>query len=140
MTNPNYDPRYYNPQPPKKSHTGRNVAIGLAAVAVLGFGGCIAVMSSVSNEISDQIETSTGATTPGSGIKKVGTDIQPGEYRWSATGYASYYARLSCLTGELNCIIVNNVPEQGSTGYLTIEPTDVAVELRNVELVPAEGN
>ncbi|MBM4617952.1 hypothetical protein GS534_24280 [Rhodococcus hoagii] len=134
--NPN-QPHYYAPQPqPKKSHTGRNIAIGVAVVAVLGFGGCAALVAGTANEISNTINSSTAATTPGSGIQKVGTDIQPGEYRWKATGYAPYYARLSCLTGELECILANNVPEEGSTGYLTIEPGDVAIETRDLELTP----
>ena len=133
---------------PKKKHTGRNVAIGVAVVAVLGFGGCAALVAGTANEVSKTLESSNPTlpaqdtpaapgTFPTSGILKVGQDIAPGEYRWRAVGqFGSYYARLSCTTGAFDCIITNSVPDAGATGYLTIDPSDVAVELRQVELTP----
>jgi len=39
------------PPPPKKSHTLRNVLIVLGSLAVVGLGGCVAIVGSVGNEL-----------------------------------------------------------------------------------------
>lgn len=72
---------------------------------------------------------------PDNGILKVGTDIQPGEYSLSPTSsIGGYWERLSCLTGDFECIIANDNVE--GDGYLTIAPSDVAVKVQDVQLTP----
>ncbi|WP_414706451.1 DUF2510 domain-containing protein [Rhodococcus pyridinivorans] len=44
-------------QPPKKSHTVRNILLALVAVGVLAIGGCIAFLAVAANEVNDAIET-----------------------------------------------------------------------------------
>lgn len=46
----------YAGPPPKKSHTLRNVLLVLIGLAVLGVGGCFAVVGMAANEVSDSIE------------------------------------------------------------------------------------
>lgn len=70
---------------------------------------------------------------PQNGILKVGTDIQPGEYAVHLTSSSGgYWARLSCLTGESECIIANEIVQ--GDGYLTIPPSDVAVKVNDIQL------
>jgi hypothetical protein len=45
------------PQPPKKSHTVRNILLALVAVGVLAIGGCIAFLAVAANEVNEAIET-----------------------------------------------------------------------------------
>ncbi|GAA4808054.1 hypothetical protein [Tomitella cavernea] len=72
---------------------------------------------------------------PTSGIFKVGSDIQPGEYAVSpADGASGYWERLSCTTGAFECIIAND--NVSGPGYLTILPGDVAVRVERLRLVP----
>jgi hypothetical protein len=64
--------------------------------------------------------TPTNATTfNGSGMYKVNFDILPGTYQSSGGGY---FARLSCATGDFDCIIANGNPR--ANVYITIDPTD----------------
>lgn len=60
----------------------------------------------------------------GSGMYKVGFDIQPGTYQSSgqSSNYSGYWERLSCATGELDCILAND-NNSGST-IVTILPSD----------------
>lgn len=76
---------------------------------------------------------------PDNGVLKVGTDIAPGEYtvtvgddRFMDTGY---WERLSCTTGDFSCILSNEIVQ--GPGYLTVLPSDVAVKVQNVQLIPA---
>lgn len=59
----------------------------------------------------------------GSGMFKVGSDIQPGTYRTTGGGY---WARLSCASGEFSCIVANN--NATSQEYVTILATDAYFE------------
>jgi hypothetical protein len=47
-------PGWQPPAPPKKKHTARNVLIVLAVLAVVGIGGCFAVVGSIGNELDKQ--------------------------------------------------------------------------------------
>jgi hypothetical protein len=55
-------PQYF--QPPKKRHTVRNVFLVLGVLFVLGVGGCIAVVASVSNEVAKSADTGTEKNAP----------------------------------------------------------------------------
>ena len=60
--NPQYNPQqpppgWQPPAPPKRRHTVRNVFIVLGVLAVLGIGGCFAVVGSIGNEIDKQSNT-----------------------------------------------------------------------------------
>jgi hypothetical protein len=57
----------------------------------------------------------------GDGIHIVGTDIVPGTYRNSGTGFC-YYARLSGFSGQLKDIIAN--ANTSSQSVVTIDPSD----------------
>ncbi|MFI5783232.1 hypothetical protein [Nocardia sp. NPDC051570] len=76
----------------------------------------------------------TPKSLPQNGILEVGNDIQPGEYTVHPTGSPSYWARLSCLTGDGDCILAND--NIMGDGYLTILASDVAVQVENVQLTP----
>ncbi|QDQ96732.1 hypothetical protein [Tomitella fengzijianii] len=79
--------------------------------------------------------TADTGVLPASGIFKVGSDIQPGEYAVSPVGgTAGYWERLSCTTGEMQCIIAND--NVSGPGYLTILPGDLAVRVERLRLVP----
>lgn len=59
----------------------------------------------------------------GSGMFRVGVDIQPGTYKASAAdSWGGYWERLSCATGDFGCILSN----QNVTGseYVTISASD----------------
>jgi len=72
---------------------------------------------------------------PTDGILKVGVDIAPGEYAVSPTrSYGGYWERLSCLTGELSCLLANDNVQGNS--YLTVLPGDVALRVEGLELTP----
>lgn len=47
----------YQPQAPKKRHTVRNIFIVIGVLALVGIGGCVAVVGSVGNEIDKQANT-----------------------------------------------------------------------------------
>lgn len=78
------------------------------------------------------------------GVWQVGKDIQPGTYSvipdegWAVAPYWARCADEACsLTGSggaAGAIIENNVPS--GRDVITIEPTDIAVELRDVTLAP----
>ena len=73
------------------------------------------------------------------GVFKVGKDIQPGTYSYVVTGHpdvGGYWQRLSCLTGDIDCVITADTVN--GPGYMTVEPTDVAVEVFDVQLTPEE--
>ena len=68
--------------------------------------------------------TATNSTSfGGSGMYKVNFDILPGTYQSAGGGY---YARLSCATGEFDCIVANGNPD--GNVYITIDPTDAYFE------------
>ena len=46
----------YAPQPPKKSHTVRNVLLGIVLLMVLVVGGCLALVGTAANEVGKAIE------------------------------------------------------------------------------------
>ncbi|NLU84559.1 hypothetical protein [Rhodococcus sp. HNM0569] len=69
---------------------------------------------------------------PTNGVLKVGTDITPGEYAVTPTSGMGYWERLSCLTGEFECIIANDLVD--GSGYLSVMPSDTAVRVRDVRL------
>ena len=75
---------------------------------------------------------------PTDGILKVGTDIQPGQYKYTSVdnNIGSYFARLSCTTGEFECIIANEVVQPGSSGYLEVLPTDGWLKISDLKLEP----
>lgn len=50
-------PGWQPPAPPKKRHTVRNVFLVLGILAVLGIGGCMAVVASIGNEVDKQSNT-----------------------------------------------------------------------------------
>ncbi|HEY9354205.1 MAG TPA: MmpS family transport accessory protein [Nocardioides sp.] len=51
---PPYPGQQWQQQPPKKKHTVRNVFLVLGILAVLGIGGCVALVAGVGNEIDKQ--------------------------------------------------------------------------------------
>ena len=76
-----------------------------------------------------QAAPATSAAEFGEGIYKVGTDIQPGEYKATVTSGNGYWARLSSTdTGD---IIANDLKESG-TMYLRVQPSDKYVEISGV--------
>ena len=66
------------------------------------------------------------------GIHRVGRDIPAGTYEGVVVGDVGYWARLRNTTGMVNGIITNGLPR--GPFVLTLFPTDMAVELRGVEL------
>lgn len=59
----------------------------------------------------------------GEGTFVVGLDIQPGTYFATADPtWGGYWKRLSCATGEFDCIIANDLPNAGT--YVTILASD----------------
>lgn len=74
--------------------------------------------------LASKVKPSRPATKfSGDGMYRVGIDIAPGTYMASpSTSLLGYWARLSCATGNLDCILANdNV--SGRT-YVTIERSD----------------
>lgn len=81
-----------------------------------------------SRDIPEPAPPNTGAsgsssTTFGAGTHLVGSDVQPGTYRNTATD-GCYWERLSGTSGDFEDIITNGFSEGQS--YVTIAPTDVA--------------
>ncbi|APE08195.1 hypothetical protein BO226_02285 [Rhodococcus sp. 2G] len=75
---------------------------------------------------------------PTNGTLKVGVDIAPGEYALRPTGsLGGYWERLSCLTGDFECITANSIVQGNS--YVTVLPGDVALRIEDLELT-ATGN
>jgi len=152
-------PNQYGPppqQPPKKKWLW--IVGGVVAFGVVGAIACTDSAEQGFDETRDTVPVTSQVQTPApvatapvippasatspapkalpdNGILKVGTDIQPGEYSLSPTSsIGGYWERLSCLTGDFECIIANdNV--QGD-GYLTITPSDVAVKVQDLQLTP----
>lgn len=142
------------PPPPKKrwpwavGGVAVLVVAGLAAVLVIALTGDAAddaaAVTQTAPVPASEAASATGAAPmrtadagvlPTSGTFKVGTDIQPGEYAVSPAGGATgYWERLSCTTGEFECIIAND--NVSGPGYLTIPPGDVAVRVERLRLVP----
>ena len=75
---------------------------------------------------------SGGAKTFTDGIYLVGDDISPGDYDGVVTAETGYWARLRGTDGVVGAIVANGLV----TGpfVLTINTSDVAVELRGVKL------
>lgn len=82
--------------------------------------------------------SSTSTTVAGAagtftdGIYLVGEDISPGDYDGVVTGQVGYWARLRGTDGVVGAIVANGLV----TGpfVLTVNTSDVAVELRGVKL------
>ncbi|WP_157788892.1 hypothetical protein [Rhodococcus rhodochrous] len=75
---------------------------------------------------------------PTNGTLKVGVDIAPGEYALRPTdSLGGYWERLSCLTGDFECITANSIVQGNS--YVTVLPGDVALRIEDLELT-ATGN
>ena len=63
---------------------------------------------------------------------------RPGEYALRPTGsLGGYWERLSCLTGDFECITANSIVQGNS--YVTVLPGDVALRIEDLEL-SATGN
>ncbi|SUE17071.1 protein kinase [Rhodococcus gordoniae] len=88
-----------------------------------------------------QAQTSRPATPSGfptNGTLKVGVDITPGEYALRPTdSLGGYWERLSCLTGDFECITANSIVQGNS--YVTVLPGDAALRIEDLEL-SATGN
>jgi hypothetical protein len=94
------------PQPPKKSHTVRNILLALVAVGVLAIGGCIAFLAVAANEVNEAIETAEAqdsapggpdnplTITEGQPFEVSGFQYAPG---WSVTQDALGYAQIEGL-------------------------------------------
>lgn len=86
-------------------------------------------------------QTSRPATPSGfptNGTLKVGVDITPGEYALRPTdSLGGYWERLSCLTGDFECITANSIVQGNS--YVTVLPGDAALRIEDLELT-ATGN
>ncbi len=75
---------------------------------------------------------------PTNGTLKVGVDITPGEYALRPTdSLGGYWERLSCLTGDFECITANSIVQGNS--YVTVLPGDLALRIEDLELT-ATGN
>lgn len=60
----------------------------------------------------------------GTGMYKIGFDVLPGTYQAASTGsFGGYWSRMSCATGELDCVITNELTS--GSAIVTILPTDV---------------
>lgn len=70
------------------------------------------------------------------GVYRVGTDIAPGAYRGEVVGGFGYWARLNSTSGMVSGIVANAVVR--GPFVLTINPSDVAVELRGVRITAEE--
>jgi len=70
------------------------------------------------------------------GVYRVGTDIKPGTYRGEVIGEFGYWARLNSTSGMVSGIVANSVVR--GPFVLTINPSDVAVELRGVRITAEE--
>ena len=85
-----------------------------------------------------QASRSAPSGFPTNGILKVGVDIAPGEYALRPTdSLGGYWERLSCLTGDFECITANSIVQGNS--YVTVLPGDVALRIEDLELT-ATGN
>lgn len=83
-------PPYPSGPPPKKSHTGRNIALGLIGAFVLLIGGCFAVTAAFVNEVDNAIDEEQEkdevpggpdnplSITPGEPFSVLDFDYQPG--------------------------------------------------------------
>lgn len=98
-------------------------ATTLAAAIALS-GSAVANSSPTAESTSPAAEPRKAVTTfSGNGTFRVGQDIKPGTYVSTSTGsFGGYWERLSCATGEFDCIIANdNVTGQT---FVTIEKSD----------------
>ena len=130
-----YDPRYQPQQTPKKSRTGLWVTLAILAVMIFGFAACVATVGSEADKAVSG-ESSIFDEVADSRTLKVGSEIQPGEYKVTPNSeFGGYVARLSCTTGEFDCIISNDLVD--GPVYLTVLPDDYAVQLDRVDYEPA---
>lgn len=65
----------------------------------------------------------------GAGTWRVGTDIQPGRYESTVTGFC-YWERLSGFSGESDDRIANGIASSGERLLVDIDPTDAGFEVR----------
>lgn len=85
-----------------------------------------------------QASRSAPSGFPTNGTLKVGVDIAPGEYALRPTdSLGGYWERLSCLTGDFECITANSIVQGNS--YVTVLPGDLALRIEDLELT-ATGN
>jgi len=103
----------------------------LVVIAVCAIGGASAAAC--------QPEESNGGTNPltDDGTYLVGEQIQPGTYAITPDAETAYWARCSDVACDPfsptnPSVLLNDIPT--GPGFLVIEPTDVAVELRSVTL------
>jgi hypothetical protein len=88
----------------------------------------------------NRVTASTPTTAPppnakgtyGPGLYLVGEDIPAGTYDGAVDGSVGYWARLKGTDGAIASIIENGIPK--GPFVLTLEPADIAVELRGVTL------
>lgn len=142
----------YNPTPKRRKVWPW--VVGVLVFIFVAFAGCTATFSSA---VDDALDTSRPNTTKNSsedvivdplvtdGTYLVGSEIQPGTYRvapaenlFSEMGYWVRCADLACqvdMDGLDNTGLIANEIVDGP-GFLVIEETDVAVELKGLVLTP----
>lgn len=81
-------------------------------------------------------QVTPGAGVFGEGVYRVGTDVEAGTYRGEVLGEFGYWARLNSTSGMVSGIVANAVVR--GPFVLTVNPSDVAVELRGVRITAAE--
>lgn len=110
---PQGPPVYQAPPPPKKKHTARNVFIVIAVLAVLGIGGCVAIVGSIGNEVSKSVSADAEKNKP---IEvKPGVAFERGKHQTLAGWKVSKDAALGgfLVTGS-----VKNTSDTTSTAFI----------------------
>lgn len=134
----------------KKLKIAVGAAAGVAAVALIASvaGGIedsndVPVAEPQTSEVQsatpqqEKAEKDDGTITDGR--YKVGTDVQPGEYRAVVTstfGDMGYFERCSDANCQVGEGLLGNEVVQGS-GYVEILPTDAFVKVQGLSLIPA---
>lgn len=94
------------PTPAKKSHTVRNVILGVIAVFVLLIGGCLALVGGAANEISNSIDDAEAQDSEPGGPDNP-LEITPGE-EFSVSGF-EYAGGWKIAAGEFGGIDVTGL-------------------------------
>lgn len=147
-----FDPA--QPQPPQKPKKSRKWVYGIGALVVIG-GIAVATSGGEATDAAQQgFRDGLGVTEaapvneapqplpepategfPENGTLIVGKDIAPGTYVVTGKGWlGGYWEKLSCLSGEFECVISNGLLAEGEVGYFTVEPTTVAVKVQSAHL------
>ena len=71
------------------------------------------------------------------GTYKVGAQIQPGDYSYALSSSTGYWATCSDITCDPFGGMIDNDFVTAGTGYLTISPSALYVQLRGLDLTPA---